>query len=91
METRHVGGLPGGGGDPSPVTAYGVYQGIRAAARVRLGSDDVAGLRVAVQGVGHVGGQLCRVLREAGAALVVADIDSERARSDADAYGAEIV
>jgi leucine dehydrogenase len=74
-ETAHVAGLPErGAGDPSPATAYGVYMGIRAAAQHRLGLDSLKGLRVAVQGVGHVGYYLCRHLAAEGAELVIADI-----------------
>ena len=90
METRHVSGLPGGSGDPSPMTAYGILHGIRAAALVRLGADELSGLRVAVQGVGHVGGHLCRLLHEAGAGLVVSDVDVERVRAAVEAYGAAV-
>ncbi len=89
--TRFVAGLAEGSGDPSPVTAFGVYCGIRAAVRHRLGRDDLAGLRVAVQGLGHVGFALCRLLREAGARLVVADIDSEAVARAVDAFDAEAV
>jgi len=74
-ETRHVAGLAEGSGDPSPVTAFGVFHGIRAAVRHRLGRGDLAGLRIAVQGLGHVGFALCRYLRKAGARLAVADLD----------------
>ena len=56
METDHVVGLPGKSGDPSPVTAYGVYQGMKAAAKIRFGDDSLKGKAIAVQGVGHVGG-----------------------------------
>ncbi|WP_340117357.1 Glu/Leu/Phe/Val dehydrogenase dimerization domain-containing protein [Pelagibius sp. 7325] len=74
-ETAHVAGVAAGGvGDPSPATAYGVYKGIQAAAKHRLGVDTLRGLRVAVQGVGHVGYYLCRHLAAEGAELVVADI-----------------
>ncbi len=74
-ETRHVAGTrAGGAGDPSPATAYGVYMGIKAAAEHRLGADSLKGLRVAVQGVGHVGYYLCRHLAAEGAELLVADI-----------------
>ena len=57
-ETNHVAGLPeemGGSGDPSPVTAYGVYCGMKAAAKTAYGTDDLAGRKVAVQGAGNVG------------------------------------
>jgi leucine dehydrogenase len=74
-ETRFVAGVPeGGAGDPSPATAYGVYMGIKAAAKHRLGVDSLSGLRVAVQGVGHVGYYLCSHLAAEGAELLVADI-----------------
>jgi leucine dehydrogenase len=80
-QTDFVSGLPrsgdSAGGDPSPMTAIGVFQGIEAAARFRLGTDSLKGLRVAVQGVGHVGIHLCRLLHEAGAELVVADVNRE--------------
>lgn len=79
--TRHVAGLgalPGrAGGDPSPWTARGVFEAMRASAQFALGAD-LAGLVVAVQGTGSVGGGLCRLLAEAGARLLVADIAEER-------------
>jgi len=81
-KTKYVSGLPqeGGkaGGDPSPKTAFGVFRGIQAAVQFKLGRDSVAGLKVAVQGVGHVGYYLCKLLHEAGATLVVSDIDEAR-------------
>jgi leucine dehydrogenase len=80
-ETSYVSGLPqsgvGAGGDPSPMTALGVFLGIEAAVRFRLGKDSLEGIRVAVQGVGHVGLNLCRLLHEAGATLVVADVNRQ--------------
>jgi leucine dehydrogenase len=76
--TKYVSGLgrsPGeAGGDPSPKTALGVFLGIRAAARFRLGRTDLEGLMVAVQGVGGVGYHLCGLLAAAGARLKVADV-----------------
>ncbi len=80
--TQFVAGLPPkagqAGGDPSPKTALGVFHGIRAAVAAKLGRDSLDGLRVAVQGVGHVGMALCALLHDAGCHLVVADIDAER-------------
>ena len=80
--TRFVTGLPPdsgkAGGDPSPKTAFGVFCGIEAAARAKLGRDDLKGLRVAVQGAGHVGYYLCKLLHGAGASLLVSDIDAAR-------------
>jgi leucine dehydrogenase len=67
------------GGDPSPMTALGVLEGIRACVRAQTGSDDLAGLRVCVQGAGHVGSSLAEQLAQAGAHVLVADIDDARA------------
>lgn len=90
--TRHVAGIAeGGAGDPSAATAWGVFHGLRAAAKHRLGRDDLKGLRVAVQGLGHVGGTLARHLAEAGCRLVVADLDAGRTRRAAVDYGARVV
>jgi len=78
-ETRFVSGLPqrgqGAGGDPSPWTALGVFLGIEAAAKFKLGADSLKDLRIAVQGVGHVGLHLCRLLNDAGARILVADVN----------------
>ena len=74
QETGFATGLSGGAGDPSPATALGVYLGIRAAVEHALGRDSLAGIRIAVQGLGSVGYRLCRHLAEAGAELFVSDI-----------------
>src|SRR5581483_7901985 len=74
-----VGVAAGGSGDPSPVTAYGVVQAMRAVALHLDGAPDLGGRRVAVQGVGHVGAHLARMLVDAGARVVVADVRHERA------------
>ena len=91
--TRYVSGLPlqsgKAGGDPSPKTAYGIFCGIEAAAKARLGRDDLQGIRVAVQGVGHVGYQLCKLLHAAGAQLVVSDLDETRVETVCNEFGAE--
>ena len=66
-ETKHVTGIPmsmGGSGDPSPVTAYGVYMGMKAAARYKWGTDSLNGKKVAVQGIGNVGTNLVKHLTE---------------------------
>jgi leucine dehydrogenase len=76
-ETNHVVGLEGKSGDPSPVTAYGVYKGMKAAVKHRLGRDDLDGLKIAVQGLGHVGYYLCEHLKNEGAQLIVTDINKE--------------
>lgn len=77
-ETAHVAGHPDVSGDPSPVTAHGVFHGIRAAVKEALGSPDLTGKVVAVQGLGHVGWHLATELSAAGARLVVADVDDDR-------------
>jgi leucine dehydrogenase len=79
------------GGDPSPKTALGVYLGIKAAAKFRWGRNDLAGLRVAIQGVGGVGYHLCRLLAADGAVLRVADVRSNAAERVRDELNASIV
>jgi leucine dehydrogenase len=91
METEFVTGVAGGSGDPSPVTAYGTYRGIRACARERYGSDSLTGMSVAVQGVGHVGYYLCRYLADEGAKLIVTDIDHDRVGRVVREFGAAAV
>lgn len=86
-----VGTRAGGTGDPSPATAYGVLMGIRAAVAERLGQESLAGLRVAVQGLGHVGLHLCRMLHEAGATLVVSDLNAAAVARATCQFGAEAV
>ncbi len=80
-ETSFVSGLPqsgdNAGGDPSPLTALGVFLGIEAAVKARLGKNSCDGLTVAVQGVGHVGANLCRLLHDVGAKLIVADVNRD--------------
>jgi leucine dehydrogenase len=88
--TRFAAGRAGASGDPSPVTAQGVFNAIRVTARHRFGSAALAGRRVAVQGLGHVGWHLCRLLNAAGARLVVADVDSARLARAQEAFGADI-
>ena len=81
METQHVAGKPawlGGGGDPSPVTAYGVYLGMKAGLKEAFGSDSANGRRIAVEGAGHVGSYLVRRLTEEGATVFVSDIHAEK-------------
>ena len=75
-ETRHVAGLR----DPSPFTARGVFRALQAAARRRWGTDDVRDRTFALQGCGHVGAALARMLQDAGARLLVADVDDARSR-----------
>ncbi|MEQ9333463.1 Glu/Leu/Phe/Val dehydrogenase dimerization domain-containing protein [Thalassobaculum sp.] len=87
--TAHVAGIAeGGSGDPSPATAFGVFMGMQAAVRHRLGGADVTGIRVALQGLGHVGLCLAGHLAEAGAELVVADLDPGRVDAAVERFGA---
>ena len=92
--TRHVAGLPsengGAGGDPSPWTALGVFLSIEAAVVHRL-DRSLGGVRVGVQGLGHVGFELCRKLHAAGARLLVSDVDPERVAAAREQFGAESV
>jgi leucine dehydrogenase len=91
METEFVTGVAGGSGDPSPVTAYGTYRGIKACAREKYGADSVSGMTVAVQGTGHVGYHLCKYLAHEGARLIVTDIDADRVKRVVDEFGASAV
>jgi leucine dehydrogenase len=91
METEHVVGVLGGSGDPSPVTAYGVYRGIKACAAFAWEDDDLDGRRVAVQGLGNVGYHLCEDLAAEGAHLTVTDIDEGRIARVVEAFGATAV
>ena len=91
QETRHVAGLPGKSGDPSPVTAFGVYMGMKAASKVQFGNDSLAGKKIAVQGVGHVGEYLVEHLSKEGAKLFISDIHEPTLSHVASKYGAEVV
>jgi len=87
--TRHVAGLQeGGSGDPSPATARGVFMGIRAAVDYRLRRNSLDGLRVIVQGLGHVGWDLCRQLADEGVRLSVSDIRREHVERAVESFGA---
>ncbi len=89
--TRHVVGASAGSGDPSPFTALGVRRGIEAVAKAVLGRGDLRGLRVALQGVGHVGAHLARELKQAGADLTLTDVDPARRRAVATELSARAV
>ena len=91
METKHVTGLPesmGGGGDPSPVTAYGTYLGMKATAKKVFGSDSLTGKRVGVQGVGQVGMHLVDHLIKENAKVFITDISDEKVDAVAAKTGA---
>ncbi|WP_447402426.1 Leu/Phe/Val dehydrogenase [Lysinibacillus sp. fkY74-1] len=90
-ETDYVTGISpafGSSGNPSPVTAYGVYRGMKAAAKEAFGSESLEGLKISVQGLGNVAYKLCEYLHNEGAKLVVTDINQaaiDRVVSDFDA------
>ncbi|EPC04367.1 hypothetical protein L861_03335 [Litchfieldella anticariensis FP35 = DSM 16096] len=93
-QTEHVSGLRKPGvesGDPSPFTAHGVFCALRCAVRHGLGRTHLQDLRVAIQGVGHVGAYLARELRAAGAQLVVSDVNEAATAQLAKELGAEVV
>lgn len=95
--TTYVTGLPAKegastvGSDPGPFTSYGIYLGMRQAVRHKLGKDSLAGVHVALQGVGSVGSGLARLLAKDGAVLVLADVDAVRAAALAEELGATVV
>ena len=92
--TKHVTGVDvsnGGSGDPSPFTALGVRRGIEACVKFKLGKDSLKGVHVAVQGVGHVGYQLCKELHGQGAKLSVADVDPLKAERAHREFAATVV
>lgn len=91
METKYVTGLPesmGGGGDPSPVTAYGVYLGMKATAKKVFGKDDLTGKRIGVQGVGQVGMHLVEHLIKENARVFITDISQAKVDALANKTGA---
>ncbi len=93
-ETKYVTGIPvelGGSGDPSPVTAYGTYVGIKACAAVKFGSDSLAGKHVVIQGAGNVAASLAKYLTDEGAKVTLADIFVEKANEVARATGATVI
>ena len=93
-ETEFVTGVHqvhGGSGDPSPFTAYGTLQGLLAALHVKFGNEDVGKYSYAVQGVGHVGMEYVKLLREHGAKVFVTDINKEAVQRCVDELGCEAV
>lgn len=93
-ETDYVTGISesyGSSGNPSPATAFGVYQGIKAAAMEAFGSDSLEGKVIAVQGVGNVAYHLCGYLHKEGARLIVTDIDKKAVRRAEEEFGAQVV
>ena len=90
-ETPYVAGLVGRSGDPSPFTARGVFRAIQASAKFRWNSDNLSGKIVALQGCGHVGYNLAKLLREAGTHLIVSDVDEHKSLRLVNELGAELV
>lgn len=94
-ETRYVSGITssvaGGSGDPSPVTALGVYCGIKAAVEYKHHQSSLRGLTVAIQGCGAVGRNLAELLYKDGVRLIVADINRASADYIAKEFGAKVV
>jgi len=91
--TKFVTGISesrGGSGNPSPVTAYGVYMGMKAAAKYQFGSDNLEGKKVLVQGIGHVGETLVSHLVKEGALVQITDIHTEKVEAASKKYGAQI-
>ncbi len=93
-ETDYVTGISpafGSSGNPSPVTAYGVFVGMKAAAKEAFGTDSLEGKVVAIQGVGNVAYTLCKYLHEEGAQLIVTDINKEAVQRAVEDFGARAV
>ena len=93
-ETKYVTGIPkhmGGSGNPSPVTGYGVYMGMKAAARRAYGSDSLEGKRIAIQGAGSVASHVADYISKENTTLFVSDIFPEKAKKIAEKTGATIV
>ncbi|NHM08070.1 Glu/Leu/Phe/Val dehydrogenase [Flavobacterium sp. CYK-4] len=91
--TKFVTGISeeiGGSGNPSPVTAYGVYMGMKAAAKFKFGSEKLQGRKVLVQGIGHVGETLVDYLTKEGAQVQITDINENRVAEVSQKYGAQI-
>ncbi|MGB2278456.1 MAG: Glu/Leu/Phe/Val family dehydrogenase [Flavobacteriales bacterium] len=93
-ETDFVTGIPvemGGGGDPSPVTAFGVYMGMKASAKHKWGSDDLKAKKILVQGVGHVGENLVKYLTEEGAEVLINDINLANLKRVSELYNCQTI
>ncbi len=94
METNFVSGLPvnmGGSGDPSPVTAYGVYLAMKASAKEKWGNDSLEGKKIVVQGIGNVGDSLVKHLVKEGAKVSIYDINEDRMKAVAKHSDTEII
>ncbi|MDV6315088.1 Glu/Leu/Phe/Val dehydrogenase dimerization domain-containing protein [Idiomarina sp. HP20-50] len=90
-ETKHVAGTADKAGDPSPHTALGTYLGLKAAAKHKLGSDDLKGVKIAIQGLGSVGYDFAKYCAEDGAELIVTDINEDAVTKAVKELGAKAV
>lgn len=90
-QTPYVTSTTKDGGDPSPLTALGIHRGIEAAIKFQLKKDTLKGLHIAIQGVGHVGYDLCQRLRLAGAKVTICDINENNAQACAKQFNVETV
>jgi leucine dehydrogenase len=94
-QTRYVSGLPvasgKAGGDPGPYTSYGVFLGVKAAVKRKLGKDSLAGLHIAIQGAGSVASGLARHAAQEGARLTIADVDGAKAEALARETGGDTI
>ncbi len=90
-ETKHVAGLDECSGDPSPWTGHGVFRAMQASAKYVWGSDELSGRTVALQGCGHVGYHVAKELHQAGAKMVVTDVDAGRVQRIVGEFGAQAV
>ncbi len=91
LETQHVAGLLGRSGDPSPYTARGVFRSIQASSRFLWDRDDLSGVTIAIQGCGSVGYHLAKLLHDAGARLIVTDVNQQNLSRVVDEFGAQMV
>ena len=90
-ETNFVAGLRSKSGDPSPMTAYGVYMAIKASALKAFGTDNLGGKKISIQGLGHVGLVLCDYLAKDNVHLFVSDIDNDKVKKVVELYKAKEV
>jgi leucine dehydrogenase len=91
LETQYVGGLLDRSGDPSPSTARGVFRTMQASSKFRWNTDDLSARTVAIQGCGHVGYNLAKLLHQSGAKLIVADVNSDNVARVVDEFAAKTV
>ncbi len=94
METKNVAGLPevlGGGGDPSPVTAFGTYMGMKATVKKAYGNDRLEGKKIGVQGVGQVGKYLVDYLKKENAKVYISDINDQKLAAVSKVHGATVI